>query len=265
MSNQWGPSWWGRCLTGAPAWSLIQNGQDLSLIINDQTYSISIKSENSYHVASSLFWTSIMLNDGDSKTLKVGGLPNGQSKSLISALDDILLKIVTQEKIKFLQGEHQRVSEWIQLNTEWELDARNRHWWLTHEVQDEIEKARPKINDREFRKYIKDNEVQKMLGSEALASLKWSLTVWEMDHRLFWAAMNACHTEHELEACKHIFEKVESKPLTREQGLAVICFDSRVQVVASAGSGKTINDGGKGCICHTQELCATRSYRSIGI
>jgi DNA helicase-4 len=35
------------------------------------------------------------------------------------------------------------------------------------------------------------------------------------------------------------FEKIEKTPLTDEQARAVICFDNRVQLVASAGSGKT--------------------------
>lgn len=43
----------------------------------------------------------------------------------------------------------------------------------------------------------------------------------------------------ELEACKGLLANVESKPLTDEQSRAVICFDNRVQVIASAGSGKT--------------------------
>jgi DNA helicase-4 len=47
------------------------------------------------------------------------------------------------------------------------------------------------------------------------------------------------HTELELKDCKDLLDRVESKPLTVEQARAVICFDNRVQVVASAGSGKT--------------------------
>ncbi len=45
----------------------------------------------------------------------------------------------------------------------------------------------------------------------------------------------------EAEAHRHrvFFDSVESPPLTDEQVRAVVCFDNRVQVVASAGSGKT--------------------------
>ena len=65
------------------------------------------------------------------------------------------------------------------------------------------------------------------------------MTLWDANHYAFWSKLNALHTERELEACTDLFGKVESKPLTEEQARAVVCFDNRVQVVASAGSGKT--------------------------
>jgi DNA helicase-4 len=43
----------------------------------------------------------------------------------------------------------------------------------------------------------------------------------------------------ELRACREFFDRIERSPLTQEQARAVICFDNRVQVIASAGSGKT--------------------------
>lgn len=76
------------------------------------------------------------------------------------------------------------------------------------------------------------------LGPTAQA-IERSLAAWETDHRPAWAALNAAHVEHELVACKDLLDRVDSKPLTPEQARAVVCFDNRVQVVASAGSGKT--------------------------
>lgn len=46
-------------------------------------------------------------------------------------------------------------------------------------------------------------------------------------------------TQRELVLARDFMDRVESDPLTEEQARAVICFDNRVQVVASAGSGKT--------------------------
>lgn len=239
MSKKWGPSWWGRRFTGARDWSLIQHELELSLTLDCHAYSVHIEDENSYQVRSGLFWTSITLNAGQFGALEVGGLPNTQSKTLIAALEHILSEVRIREKVKFLHGEQKLISEWLREKKERENEAEHQHWWLTHEVQIAIEEARPTINDRAFRKYIKDFGVQERLGKQALTTLELSLTLWEIDHRPSWAAMNTLHTENELEACKHLFGQVESKPLTEDQARAVICFDNRVLVVASAGSGKT--------------------------
>ncbi|AQH01528.1 hypothetical protein A9R05_22210 [Burkholderia sp. KK1] len=53
------------------------------------------------------------------------------------------------------------------------------------------------------------------------------------------ADLNRKYVESELVALEELFDRVEKSPLTEEQARAVICFDNRVQVIASAGSGKT--------------------------
>ncbi|MDM4772855.1 UvrD-helicase domain-containing protein [Solimonas sp. SE-A11] len=80
--------------------------------------------------------------------------------------------------------------------------------------------------------------VRGILGEEA-GSLERSLALWATNWASYWGALNDRHTQSELVACKDLFDRVESRPLTEEQARAVICFDNRVQVVASAGSGKT--------------------------
>ena len=51
--------------------------------------------------------------------------------------------------------------------------------------------------------------------------------------------INERHLAKELRESKAFFDKVEKSPLTDEQARAVVCFDNRVLLVASAGSGKT--------------------------
>ena len=50
---------------------------------------------------------------------------------------------------------------------------------------------------------------------------------------------NASFLRRERERYRDFFRTVESSPLTDEQIECVVCFDNRVQVIASAGSGKT--------------------------
>jgi DNA helicase IV len=112
------------------------------------------------------------------------------------------------------------------------------HRWFTHEQQEDILAARPTVDPAALRSRLKKPGVAVRLGPAAQA-IQRSLVAWETDHRPAWAALNAAHVERELVACKDLLDRVESKPLTPEQARAVVCFDNRVQVVASAGSGKT--------------------------
>lgn len=52
-------------------------------------------------------------------------------------------------------------------------------------------------------------------------------------------AQNAALLDAEVASHRAFFDTVEKSPLTEEQARAVVCFDNRVLLVASAGSGKT--------------------------
>lgn len=163
------------------------------------------------------------------------GLPNIQGASLISAL---AAEKQLREDVAFLHRSHQAMSEWFRLKFAEENAAEAERRWFTHEMQIALEAARPAIDVSAFLARLRKPGVRTHLGEEA-AALEESLAFWNANHRAFWSKVNAVHIERELEACKDLFDKVESKPLTDEQARAVICFDNRVQVVASAGSGKT--------------------------
>jgi DNA helicase-4 len=69
-------------------------------------------------------------------------------------------------------------------------------------------------------------------------SVQSAVQLWDRDLANFAEAANAKHLQSERVACAEFFERVEKSPLTQEQVDAVVCFDSRVLLVASAGSGK---------------------------
>ena len=143
-----------------------------------------------------------------------------------------------REDVAFLRAAYQTVLGWLEHKTQQEQAAEAGRRWITHEAQAAIEAARPSIDVKAIRTRMKKADVRARLGKDA-ADMERSLVQWETNHRPFWASLNAAHTERELTACKDLFDRVERKPLTEEQARAVICFDNRVQVVASAGSGKT--------------------------
>ncbi|MEM5330375.1 UvrD-helicase domain-containing protein [Paraburkholderia sp. JHI2823] len=238
MIIEWTPSAWGRKLTRSPNWRLILQGLKLSLTVDGKTHDVNVDDAGSYRVNRGVFWTDVTLHPGPSRVVKVDGLPNARGTELTSAVEAALVEKQIRADVAFLRDAHQTVLDWLNHKVQQELAAVFGRRWITHEAQAAIEAARPSIDVKAIRARMKKANVNARLGEEA-AEMERSLAQWETDHRPYWAALNAYHTKRELTACKDLFDRVEREPLTEEQARAVICFDNRVQVVASAGSGKT--------------------------
>lgn len=207
-------------------------------MIEGQPHLVNVEEEASYRVNRGFFWTDITLHSGLSHEVKVDGLPNTQGAILAKALESVLVEKKIREDVVFAQNAHQIVSNWLCQKLAQEEAVKVERRWFSHEMQIALEISRPVIDVSAVRARLLTPSVRTKLGKET-AALEVALTLWESDHRAYWSSLNAVHTERELESCKDLFDRVESKPLTDEQARAVICFDNRVQVVASAGSGKT--------------------------
>ncbi|VVE15906.1 DNA helicase II [Pandoraea communis] len=213
-------------------------GLKLSLTVNGRTHNISIDEDGSYRVNRGFFWTDVTFHPGRSLAVKVDGLPNVRGAHLTSALDAALAEKQIREDVAFLIDAYQTVLNWLEHKTKQEQAAKADRRWITHEMQVAIEAARPPIDVKTIRARMKNARMQAWVEKKS-SEIDRSLLQWEENHRPHWASLNIAHTEAELTACRDLFDRVESKPLTDEQARAVICFDNRVQVVASAGSGKT--------------------------
>lgn len=238
MAKEWSPSWWGQHLTGSPDWRLRLEDLELALTLGGRSYRINIEDESAYQVRAGTFWTDITFHPGQPQAVKVDGLPNAHGSALVQTLSAALTEKRLREDVAFLQGKQREMDHWLGLKTELERNCAQRRRWLTHEQQDAILGSQPNIQTAAIRSRLKQPGVAARLGPTTQA-IERSLAAWEDDHRAAWAALNAKHVERELVACKDLLDRVESKPLTSEQARAVVCFDNRVQVIASAGSGKT--------------------------
>ncbi len=238
MAKEWGPSWVGRHVTGSSEWHLRLEGLELSLALNGRTHRVNVENETTYRVNAGTFWTDITFHPGQNREVKTDGLPNAQGATLVQALSIALTEKRLREDVELLKGEHHKINTWLDYKTEQEQACSERRRWFTHEQQADVLAARPRVDYAALRARLKKPGVAVRLGPTAQA-IERSLAAWETDHRPAWAALNAAHVKHELVACKDLLDRVESKPLTPEQARAVVCFDNRVQVVASAGSGKT--------------------------
>ncbi|MDC8747295.1 UvrD-helicase domain-containing protein [Xanthomonas campestris] len=238
MAKEWVPSWVGQHLTGSSEWRLRLEGLELALALEDRTHRVNVEDEASYRVNAGTFWTDITLHPGQSREVKADGLPNAQGAALVQALSVALTEKRLREDVAFLKGEQRTIDTWLDHKAEQERACSEQRRWFTHEQQADVLAARAQVDPGALRARLKKPGVAARLGPAAQA-IERSLAAWEDDHRPAWAAFNAAHVERELVASKDLLDRVESKPLTPEQARAVVCFDNRVQVVASAGSGKT--------------------------
>lgn len=202
------------------------------------SHQVNIEDERSHRIKAGTFWTDITLYPGQAKEVKVDGLPNAQGADLTQALNAALKDKRLRDQAEFIQGEYRQIKHWLDQKYSLERTSAQDRRWITHEQQEALLASRPHMNISDIRSRLEKPGVASHLGVMA-NTIKDFLKVLEADHRPAWKALNAAHVERELVACKDLLDQVESKPLTQEQALSVVCFDNRVQVIASAGSGKT--------------------------
>lgn len=132
------------------------------------------------------------------------------------------------------------VIDWRQYVVDSARTHRQERRWIAEETLQAWISKRPTVdaNDVSFGQLLQDSDIAASLPTMP-EEAKNAIELWKSDLRSVVNARNEKHLQEELVACKDFFEKVEKSPLTEEQAKAVVCFDNRVMVIASAGSGKT--------------------------
>ncbi|MDC6379867.1 UvrD-helicase domain-containing protein [Pseudomonas graminis] len=234
MTTEWQASAWGRLLTKTEPWRLHVEDDRLFLRVDDNFVEIQPENLPSVEINRGVLWTDITLREG--RTFRVDGLPNSKE----SLLREEISRLLTISRRKRFQECYACIRTWLSTVAESVQRADSHCLWLTHEMQQELLAAKPilSLDDQALAKLFQTAEVQSSL-SDGDTTVEQDLGKWMCDWAEAWARRNDDHMLRELEACKALLAGVESKPLTDEQSRAVICFDNRVQVIASAGSGKT--------------------------
>ena len=242
MAITWGPSTWGRRLTRSKAWTLQLDDEAIVLVVDGIEHRAPISSDPPVSIQQGLFWASVTLHPSQRQFIGVRGIPNKLADRLQSAIDSHVRRKTKRDRF------HQAYSQlrpWTRAAAAVVFESREKRTWITHEQQDAIFRQRPNIgiNHEDLTALFEDADVQSGMDEDALQECRNGLGAWKVwqthDAASLWATFNEEHTKRELDACKELFDRVEKQPLSEEQARAVICFDNRVQVVASAGSGKT--------------------------
>ena len=243
--REWSPSSWGRRFTGAPDWVLRLEGEILVLFLGGDRHSGRIGTSSPVQIHQGVFWTDLTLVSGG-RPWRVDGIPNRHGADIRAAVDRVVAANLDAERKEREATRWQRFQDSIAAIRLWRDDVRaaivrvNReaHWLTTEEVRSLID-ARPAlaVTEAELDDLLAMPDVRAAVDD--INDARKAVELWRGDLQRGAAARNEQHTIRELDAQKAFFDAVERTPLTDEQARAVICFDNRVQVVASAGSGKT--------------------------
>nr|WP_230123459.1 UvrD-helicase domain-containing protein [Pseudomonas sp. Bi70] len=244
----WRPSVLGRLLTGSPPWSLCLRDGRFELNVGAVSVEIDFDRGDRISVHRGVLWGRLSYLDG---TLR--GLPKMSLASLNDAIAGVMSvhhrlvaeRLVEAERLRLLRVERFRsayalVRTWLAEADRLLNDSRAQRRWVTHEQQVALQASRPKLSfpEQDLDALLQDDDLRKSLELQRV-DVQNSLAAFRKNWTAYWTAENKAHTKREREASSRLLSKVEKRPLNEEQAEAVICFDNRVQVAASAGSGKT--------------------------
>ncbi len=178
-------------------------------------------------VVKGILWARLEAKDKDNRDYALKGIPTPEAMAL------------QQELIK--QRSLIVASQWLKTITDWAAGFREtiavehrRRGWITREVRQRLETSKPKALQKQW----VTPEVSEFLKRRP-PSDQQDLELWDSNLQVRINVENQRHLAKELVESKTFLDSVEKSPLTQEQAKSVICFDNRMLLVASAGSGKT--------------------------
>ncbi|MGL6550655.1 UvrD-helicase domain-containing protein [Aeromonas hydrophila] len=228
---EWKPSLWARLFRKTRNWQLKIENDQLVVALDDQAYTIPPEAFSKLKFHRTLLWTNVNL--WVSYELRLVGL----SHSARTAIEHQLHAALSRHQFR---SNYAKIFNWLTEVKQVSATADAEHRWFTHDLQQELlaKKEALRINDSELKAMFDSPVIQAAMGDNK-PRVQARLRLWSQNWSEHWKARNEAHMARELEACKDLLNKVETRPLNDEQAQAVVCFDNRVQLIASAGSGKT--------------------------
>lgn len=236
MEQVWEPTQWGMVFTRSEAWRLALGGK--ALRVTQQGGETSIPLERAIiQVAKGMFWSKLRVLDDSAHVATLDGIPNRFAVEVGERLHDALRaarkREADQAKIRRLNEHLPRIVAWSQRSA-WEMTS----LFAAKRLLTEERILGWKANRPNLGVALTAPLVAACI-SQRPEPEKLAIQLWQRDIRESAQEQIKTLVNQELIDCKDFFDRVEKSELTEEQARAVLCFDNRVLVVASAGSGKT--------------------------
>lgn len=234
MQKHWKPSGPGKFFTRTGDWGLTLAGDKFLLRVGDNKVEGGVLELQQFQVSPGTLWATVNVQFRSGRSVSLDGIPNAAAKEMSEAVAQALRRA----RVALLLSDFDNA---IQPVVQWASKARGAcraqlasRGWLTHEFKAVQSSSKP----AGLEGLLAEPEVAKHLETQD-QSIRNAVASWQRDFHEMADGINARHLEQELQDFKGFFDQVEKSPLTEEQAKAVICFDNRVLLVASAGSGKT--------------------------
>lgn len=237
-SLSWGPSSIGKFFTTTPDWSLTLQQQKFLLLVGNNKHQGDVCTLDAIQITPGSFWTTVVFPIGKRDTVTLDGIPNDTAKAMRNSVLRVIRTIKDRQRkdalIKELPLLMKPVLEWSSKTIaacKVQLKVKG---WLTHDFKIMVNQSKP----HELEVIIDEPDIRNYLKAQP-DNIKNAIKFWEQSFDEYADSQNEAHLINEIEVQQEFFDRVEKSPLTKEQIKAVVCFDNRVLLVASAGSGKT--------------------------
>lgn len=238
MTHSWKPSALGKLFDQALDWKLELDGESFRLTVRGKTFNGSVDQLEGLALKPGIFWTSVSIPGTRRQYLKLGGIPNAQARQLKHALTEAIDAKRKREQIaaqiRDFDQQIPPVMNWVRSALDACKHQLARRGWLSRDFVQQTGNSKPALP----KALMASAEVQQHLARQP-QSVQQAFRVWQHPFEDFAQGVNQRHAAKVATDDHEFFDRVEKSPLTPEQRNAVVCFDSRVLLVASAGSGKT--------------------------
>lgn len=236
---RWQPSKIGASLTGAPPWSLELESPHFTLQIGGKVKRFNILDADHLVVEPGIIWSAVRFQIPEVVNARLDGLPNSEGRELRASLQRAVVehrgKLHAQALVDRFDRESLPALQWARAFAAACAEQLQKKGWLTSEFVRHWRDKRPV------------DELAELVGHKVVAQhiqtldqdRQRLLVIWRSQPKDLAKQLNERHLARELQSHEEFLRTVEKSPLTQDQATAVVCFDSRMLVVAAAGSGKT--------------------------
>jgi DNA helicase IV len=238
MPESWGPSKIGKLFTGAPDWTLVLDGEQFTLKVQDKPLRDGVLLLSDLEISRGFIWATLRLTLGKGQWRTLGGIPNQRAKELHKAIHQAVEAIQHREYvaglIRTFKSAQDALLAWATALTQaTETQLRTKGWlsgdFIKRQVQSKPADLGGILSTPEVLSHIKQESQR----------VQEAVQLWQCDLEVYFRGINEHHLARQNIDFRLFFDTVEKSPLTQEQAKAVVCLDNRVLLVASAGSGKT--------------------------